>query len=128
MLTVDGVPVLDAAARHSTSPVSTGTSHGVVACDSARQLGVRLSDSSGRPCLPMGYWPEVTVVRAAIRSSDPGAESVGETLGRLLLEEIGLGPIETQFELRDAHGLGAMRHARRSAPRRVRREAEVPPP
>jgi hypothetical protein len=49
----------------------------------------------------MAFWPEVTVVRAAIQRSDPGAESVGETLGRLLLEEIGIGPVETQFELRD---------------------------
>ena len=52
----------------------------------------------------MVCWPQVTVVRACIDRSDPGAESVGETLGRLLLDEIGLGPVQTQFELRDESG------------------------
>ncbi len=49
----------------------------------------------------MVCWPEVTVVRAAIQDSDPGAESVNETLGRILLNEFGLGPVQTQFEIVD---------------------------
>jgi hypothetical protein len=49
----------------------------------------------------MWHWPRVTIVDSAIESSDPGAESLGETLTRIVLKEIGLAPIETQFELRD---------------------------
>ena len=52
----------------------------------------------------MWHWPHVTTVDRAILSSDGGAESLGETLTRLLLVELGLGPIQTQFELRDATG------------------------
>ena len=49
----------------------------------------------------MWHWPNVVTARTAIDRSDPGAESVGETLARMLLEELDLGPIETQFEIRD---------------------------
>jgi len=49
----------------------------------------------------MKNWPNVTVVRAARHLADPGAESVGETLARLLVTELGLGRPETQFGLTD---------------------------
>ena len=100
---VEGVPVLNAARTAVDMAREHGYVHGVVACDAARQLGVRLSDL-WEAVAPMTCWPEVTVVRASIQDSDPGAESVGETLGRVLLREIGLGPIQTQFELRDHTG------------------------
>ncbi len=103
VLEVEGVPVLNAARTAADIAREHGYVHGTVACDSARQLGVRLSDL-WEAVAPMTCWPEVTVVRASIQDSDPGAESVGETLGRMLLEEIGLGPIQTQFELRDHTG------------------------
>jgi hypothetical protein len=103
VVVVDAVPVLNAARTAADIAREHGYVHGTVACDSARQLGVRLSEL-WEAVAPMTCWPEVTVVRAAIQASDPGAESVGETLGRMLLEEIGLGPIQTQFELRDDTG------------------------
>ena len=100
---VEGVPVLDAARTAADIAREHGYVHGVVACDSARQLGVGLG-ALWTAVEPMTCWPDVTVIRACIQDSDPGAESVGETLGRLLLREIGLGPVQTQFELRDETG------------------------
>ncbi len=103
VLAVEGVPVLDAARTAVDIAREHGYVHGLTACDSARQLGVGLA-ALWDAVAPMVCWPEVTVVRAAIQDSDAGAESVGETLGRILLTEIGLGPIETQFELCDQTG------------------------
>jgi hypothetical protein len=100
---VDGIPVLGLARTAVDIAREHGLVPGVVAMDSARQLGASAADLWAAAA-PMVCWPEVTVVRAAIDRSDPGAESVGETLGRLLLEEMGLGPVQTQFELRDETG------------------------
>jgi hypothetical protein len=96
---VDGVLVLDAARTAVDIAREHGYVHGLVACDSARQLGTALA-TLWEAAAPMVCWPEVTVVRSAIQDSD-GGESVAETLGRILLTEIGLQPIETQFEIRD---------------------------
>jgi hypothetical protein len=103
VLEVEGVPVLDAARTAADIAREHGYVHGTIACDAARQLGVRLG-ALWSAVEPMTCWPEVTVVRACIQDSDAGAESVGETLGRILLHELGLGPIQTQFELRDETG------------------------
>jgi hypothetical protein len=106
VIVVEGVPVLDAARTSVDIAREHGYVHGVVACDSARQLGVDLA-SLWEAAAPMVCWPEVTVVRAAIQDSDPGAESVNESLGRILVNELGLGPVQTQFEIVDGS-----RHAR----------------
>ncbi len=100
---VDGIPVLGIARTALDIAREHGLVPGIVAIDAARQLGASESDLWSAVA-PMVCWPEVTVVRAAIERSDPGAESVGESLGRLLLDEIGIGPVETQFELRDHTG------------------------
>jgi hypothetical protein len=101
---IERMPVLDAARTAVDIAREHGYVHGIVACDAARQLGAVLGDLWAA-VEPMTCWPEVTVVRECIQDSDAGAESVGETLGRLLLREIGLGPIETQFEVRDGSAL-----------------------
>lgn len=75
-----------------------GNPHGVVAADSARRAGVMLDDLSLAEA-PMKSWPEVTVVRETIELSDPGSDSPGETLARLLVTELGFGRPETQFGL-----------------------------
>ena len=49
----------------------------------------------------MSCWPGITVVRAEWDLSDAGAESVGESLARDLVTELGLGRPETQFGLTD---------------------------
>jgi len=73
-----------------------GFQHGVVACDAAMQLGVDVSDFESE-LVPMTCWPGVTQARAAVAAADPGAESPGETLTRLLLLELDLGIVQTQF-------------------------------
>ena len=126
VVVVEGVPVLDAARTAVDMAREHGYVHGTVACDAARQLGVRLSEL-WEAVAPMTCWPEVTVVRASIQDSDPGAESVGETLGRMLLPRDRSGTDPDPVRAARPHRLGALRHARRSASRRVRRVQEVPP-
>jgi len=73
-----------------------GFQHGVVACDAAMQLGADAADFESE-LVPMTCWPGITRARAAAAAADPGAESPGETLTRLLLLELDLGIVETQF-------------------------------
>lgn len=73
-----------------------GFQAGVGACDAALQLGAEIVDFQ----VELGYmtfWPMVKTARAAVEAMDPGAESLGETLLRILLKELALGTIETQF-------------------------------
>ncbi|WP_182524423.1 type IV toxin-antitoxin system AbiEi family antitoxin domain-containing protein [Nocardioides dongkuii] len=99
VLTVDGVRVLD----HPRTALDIAREHGVVrgivAADSALRAGVC------RECLwaafaDMRCWPHSTAVRAAIERSDPGSDSVGESLARILVERLGRGRPQTQFGLR----------------------------
>ncbi len=100
---VAGLPVLALPRTALDIAREDGFVAGVCAIDSARQRGVSLADLwSARQ--PMWHWPNVTVADDAVVCSDAGAESLGETLTRLLLLELGLGPVQTQFELRDATG------------------------
>ena len=92
--------VLDAARTAVDIAREHGLEAGVVAIDSARLRGVRLEDLWAA-IEPMWRWPGITTARAALELSDARAESAGESLARMLLEELGLGPIETQFEIRD---------------------------
>jgi hypothetical protein len=99
---IGGIDVLGPARTAVDIAREHGIVAGTVACDSAMRLGVR------RPELvlayePMRYWPGVTCARAAVELADPRAESVGETLLRLLVVELGIGDVETQFEIRDGN-------------------------
>lgn len=100
---VDGLPMLDRARTAVDIAREHGNPAGVVAIDAARQFGVGLHEFWAAAEL-MWRWPFVTDARQAIELSDPGAESVGETLARMLIMELGIGPIQTQFEIRDATG------------------------
>jgi hypothetical protein len=100
---IDGLPVLGVARTALDIAREHGFVAGVCVIDAARQRGVT-SEELWREREAMWHWPLVTVVDAAIEFSDPGAESIGESLSRILLDEIGLGPVQTQFELRDRTG------------------------
>jgi Transcriptional regulator, AbiEi antitoxin len=100
VMEVNGRRVLDPARTAADITREHGLSAGVVAFDSALRLGFTDRDLDAA-CAPMKNWPNVTLVRAARRLADPGAESVGETLARLLVTELGLGRPETQFGLTD---------------------------
>ncbi|WP_435743472.1 type IV toxin-antitoxin system AbiEi family antitoxin domain-containing protein [Nocardioides sp. SYSU DS0663] len=98
--TVDGVPVLGMARTAVDVAREHGLLVGVTAVDAALRAGVSATevwDVVAR----MRSWPCVNVVRQAIELSDPGSESVGESLARLLVEELGRGRPETQFGLAD---------------------------
>jgi hypothetical protein len=93
---VDGLRVtglartaLDVAREH-------GFRDGVGACDAVLQRGVQVSELEEHLAL-MWSWPGVRSARAAVEAADAGAESLGESLMRIVLEELDLGPVETQF-------------------------------
>ena len=103
LTTVDGLPVLGLPRTALDIAREHGFAAGVCAIDAVRHRGVALAELEAAR-RPMWHWPFVTVADDALAFSDPGSESIGESLTRILLDEIGLGPIQTQFELRDATG------------------------
>lgn len=80
-----------------------GYLHGLVAIDSVRQLGVPLTDLEAE-LERMVHHPHIATARAALKDSSGGAESVLETLGRELVESLGIGDVDTQFAVRTAGG------------------------
>lgn len=98
VVTISGIDTLDLARTAIDIGREHGYVHGLVACDSARQRGVTVSNFHS-VLAAMAHWPHVSVARAAAEDSDPGAESVGETLAREFLQSLGLGPIHTQFSV-----------------------------
>lgn len=97
-MVVNGIAVLDPARTAVDIAREHGFTHGAVACDSAMRTGVTRRDLE-LAVEPMSCWPGVTMVREAIWFADPRAESVAETLGRILVTELGLGEVECQFEV-----------------------------
>lgn len=77
---------------------------GLVAADGALQAGVTRSQLWAATA-SMRCWPGITQVRAALADAVPGAESVGETLTRELVLELGRGLPETQFPVRIRSGI-----------------------
>lgn len=77
-----------------------GHPHGVVAFDSALRMGVPLQELEAvlesMPC-----WPGIRTARAELELADDRSESVGETLARMLVIELGHGRPSTQFGLSD---------------------------
>ena len=71
---------------------------GLVACDWALRHGVPRT-ALMEAYLPMSHWPGVIDVRAAVERADPRAESAAETLGRDLVQELGVGEADPQFPL-----------------------------
>jgi hypothetical protein len=100
VIETNGRRVLDPARTAADITREHGLQAGVVAFDSALRLGCSDHELDAA-CVPMTNWPNVTVVRAARQLADPGADSVGETLARLLVTELGLGRPDTQFGLTD---------------------------
>lgn len=77
-----------------------GYQDGVVAADAARRLGATLEELAA-VLAGMRSWPGVTAARAAVADSDPGAMTIGESLLRLMVLELGLGRPKTQFAITD---------------------------
>lgn len=95
---VNGIPVLDPARTAVDIAREHGFVRGAIACDSAMRAGTTRRELQ-LAVEPMWSWPGVTAARDAIAFADARAESVAETLGRILVTELGLGEVEPQFEL-----------------------------
>lgn len=95
---IDGVPVLGLARTAADIAREHGLTYGVVAMDAALRAGITRRELAAVP-ERMWCWPYVNVVRQAVELSDPGSESVGESLSRLLVEELGRGRPQSQFGL-----------------------------
>ncbi|WP_310525966.1 type IV toxin-antitoxin system AbiEi family antitoxin domain-containing protein [Nocardioides sp.] len=81
-----------------------GYAAGLVAADAALRLGH--SRASLREATEsMRCWPGVSICRVVIDDADRGAESAPETLGRVLVKELGVGDVETQFPIRTSSGV-----------------------
>lgn len=90
-VTALGRTAVDVAREH-------GVVDGVVAADAALRLGAPRDDlvravEEGR------NWPHNTWARAAVEIADGGAQTLGETLLRLLVLELGIGRPETQYRI-----------------------------
>ncbi|MCW2793853.1 MAG: hypothetical protein JWO76_2951 [Nocardioides sp.] len=100
VMEVDGLVALDPARTAVDIAREHGLRHGVVACDSAMRGGVP-RHALELALVVMRSWPNVTIGRSSVEIADPGSESVGESLGRTLVSELGIGRAETQFGLPD---------------------------
>ncbi len=100
---IDGLEVLDLARTAVDIAREHGEPYGEIACDAAMRLGVTRV-ALREACEPMTNWPHVQRIRRAVEFADPGAQTAIETLGRLLVDALGLGVIETQFPYRVTDG------------------------
>ena len=95
---VGGLRALDLARTAVDIARERGVPDGVAACDSAMRMGVPRS-ALVSAYEPMRNWPGVRSVRTAVELADPGAQNPNESLGRMLVTELGYGRPETQFPL-----------------------------
>jgi hypothetical protein len=93
---VDDLRLLDLARTAVDIAREHGTPYGEIACDSAMRRGVPRAELEAALSV-MDHWPYVIGARDAVAFADPGAESVVETMGRLLVACLGLDDMETQF-------------------------------
>ncbi len=97
---VNGRRVLDPARTAADIAREHGEPYGTVAMDSALRLGVARS-AIVAAIEAMVSWPYVNRSKTALDLSDPGSDSVAETLGRGLVTELGHSRPQTQFGLSD---------------------------
>ena len=96
----DGFPATSLARTAVDIAREWGYEDGVVAGDAALRLGAARRDLE-RIVTSMWAWPGVKAARAALLDVDGGAETIGESLARLLVLELGIGRPETQFLVTD---------------------------
>lgn len=96
---VDGIDVHDMARTAVDIAREHGSPYGEIACDSAMRKGVS-RHALIEAYQPMRSWRHVTRVRAAVDYADPRAATVIETLGRILVDELGIGVPDLQFPVR----------------------------
>lgn len=95
---VGGTTCLDGARTATDIAREHGFLPGLVAADSALRVGHTIADLR-RSRAMMEHWPYVTVVDDVIASASPDTDSIGETLARDLVSELGFGVPQVQFGL-----------------------------
>lgn len=93
---IDGLAVLPPARTAMDVAREHGYAAGLVAIDGALRLGATRSELKAIRAA-MTRWPGITSAEAAIADADPGAESAGESLSRMVVAALGIGPVRTQF-------------------------------
>ncbi|PVG84399.1 hypothetical protein DDE18_01920 [Nocardioides gansuensis] len=89
--------VIDIAREH-------GYDAGLVAADGALRLGCTQAQLLAQLEVKT-HWPGITVARAVVEDADIGAENAAETLARILVRELGVGAVETQFPVVTRRGV-----------------------
>ncbi len=84
-----------------------GYEDGVVAADAAIRLGSNHRELR-RAVEPMTFWPNVTKARSAIRVADGGAQTVGESVLRVIVLALDIGEPETQYIVRQGNRWAAV--------------------
>ena len=103
VIEINELEVLDMARTAVDMAREHGEPYGEIACDAAMRAGVS-RDALREALAVMFCWPHVQRARRAVEFADPGAQTVIETLGRLLVQELGIGHVETQFPFRRRNG------------------------
>jgi hypothetical protein len=93
---IEELQVLDPARTAVDLAREHGMPYGEIACDAVMRRGVTRAQLEAAVAT-MSHWPYVGRTRAAVAFADPGADSLVETLGRLLVASLGVDDIETQF-------------------------------
>jgi hypothetical protein len=101
---VRGLPVTGMARTAMDLAREHGVECGTAAADRALRWGA-IKEDLDEAVGQMTSWPGVTNSRRAARVADPGADTPGETLLRLMLLELGIGVPVTQFPVRVSKGI-----------------------
>lgn len=101
---VGGLPVTGMARTAMDLAREHGVECGAAAADRALRRGV-IKEDLDEAVASMTSWPGVTNSRRAARVADPGADTPGETLLRLMVLELGIGAPVTQFPIRVSKGV-----------------------
>lgn len=95
-----GIPVTGLARTAMDVAREEGYLAGLIVADQVLRVGTP-ADDLDRVVSAMRSWPGVTQARAAAHDADGRSESLGETVARVTVTELGLGSPQPQYEIRD---------------------------
>lgn len=104
LVEVEGIQVTGLARTALDVGREHGFEAGVVAVDGALRRGASPGQFEAE-LETMTCWPHISRARAAYEFGDAGAESLGESMARILVGELGVGEPTTQFPVRTASGV-----------------------
>lgn len=101
---IDTMPVTGLARTAVDMAREHGWLAGTVVFDAVLRRGIEPADLAAVISVERN-WPGITQARAALDLADPGADNPAETVGRVLIEGLGLGRPRTQFPVRTSRGV-----------------------